>query len=90
MYINIPALPNHSDAVWMKVYYDPTVFELPDYWASWGTLDNMGKGVEAKTGYGYDEDGAFFSFAASAARNDGGRLIPVWQSQCLEARLRVR
>ena len=90
VYINIPALPNHSDAVWMKVYYDPTVFELPDYWASWGTLDNMGKGVEAKTGYGYDEDGAFFSFAASAARNDGGRLIPVWQSQCLEARLRVR
>ena len=89
VYINIPALPNHSDAIWIKVYYDPTVFELPPYWASWGTLNEMGEGVEAKTGAGSDENGTFFSFAASAARNDGGRLIPVWQSQCLNAKLRV-
>ena len=90
VFINIPALPDHSDAIWIKVYYDPTVFELPPDWASWGTLNEMGIGVEARTGAGSDEKGTFFSLAASAARNDGGRLIPVWQSQCISARLRVR
>ena len=90
VYINIPALPNHSDAIWIKVYYDPTIFELPTYWASWGTLDDMGAGVDAKTGSGTDEKGTYFSFAASAAMYDGNKLIPVWQSQCLSAKLRVR